>query len=190
MKNYSFVTSNFKKYVNTCKRKGDPMTLVTSKDGENVYFVNGYTAFKCPSMYYRTDLQEIFCTDAPAPGTKKDLTDNHAGGSHPDELVENTVKESKLSITRTNIVLKNTGSQYSKKDVTLFAAEGNGIVIDNIYLDMYNLENANYYSVGKPSSIIVAKLCDGCEILLLPVRMTKEQLFINNAVKLWMEQYP
>lgn len=192
MSKNSFVTSKFKSYIASCKKKSEVVILETvgKDDGEvadTVYFANGYTGFKCPLWYYKQELQDIFCTDAPEVGKVKTVCGNpHAGAK---ETVRKIIDEAKNQIAKTDIVIKNFGKD--RTTVQLFSKEQCGTVVDMKFLDMYDIEGAEYYSSNQSQGApIVAKYAAGIEIILLPIFPgSNYRDKVNNYSNFWRTNY-
>lgn len=146
MKNF-VTTSEFKKYIKNYIKKNQGLYVVPA--GEDYIIFTNYFAFRTNKFIFSAEI-------APVLGIDHVIT--------KPETVSGAYKEPRISDFRNyfdvatkkaekTILSVDTGKTFA----SIFKCEKNGIIVDEVLLDLFHLDNAEFYSAGKKNSLIVAK---------------------------------
>ncbi len=173
MKN-TFVTAEFKKYIKDAFKKN--ASIVTEIDGNVYYLASDF-------FILRTDAETFNAEILPALNMEKipHIPFNHSGNRcpSPKNVYEITATGKKtVSKTPASLSLPAGNKSYF---VDVFKCENNGILINEKFISLFNLENAALFSAGKPYDPVLIQTLKG-SIIICPVRCPANSVNLVNAI--------
>ena len=158
MKNF-VTTSEFKKYIKNYIKENQGLYVVPAVE-DYIIFTN-YFAFRTNKFIFSTEIAPVLGIDhaITKPETISGVYREPRISDFCNYFGEATKKAKKTILS----------VDMGKTFASIFKCEKNGIVVDEVFLGLFHLDNAEFYSAGKKDSLIVAKTAYA-DLLICPIR--------------------
>ena len=162
MKN-TFVTSEFKKYIkHLFKTNG---SIVTEIDGDNYFLANDFFMLRTDAETFNAEILPLLNADK-----IPSFAFNHSGSRcpSPKNIYNTCIKEARKDVykTKASVSLPAGNREYF---ANVFKCERNGILINESYLNLFNIEQATFKSNGRATDMVFATVGNST-IIFLPIR--------------------